>query len=98
MTTGSCGASGHPNVSRMPVVDLWQNNLDTPGVQGPAHDYNNTCKGSKEGKEIVRHCLQCIKSTLLQDLEPHEVSASVIEAGGRPHLLSIGEINELLHD
>ena len=55
-------------------------------------------KGSKEGKEIVRHCLQCIKSTLLRDLEPHEVSASVIEAGGRPHLLSIGEINELLHD
>ena len=56
MTTGSCGASGHPNVSRMPVVDLWQNNLDTPGVQGPAHDYNNTCKGSKEGNRLGQTC------------------------------------------
>ena len=27
------------------IVDLWQNNLDEPGKQGPAHAYNSTCRG-----------------------------------------------------
>ena len=50
----------------------------------------------KEGKELVKHCLKCVKATLMEDLEPHEVSVSVVEAGAFPRLLSIDEIQELL--
>lgn len=31
------------------VVDLWQTNLEQPGLQGPAHGYNNSCVGGMAG-------------------------------------------------
>ena len=53
-------------------------------------------KDSKGGQELVRHCLRCIKLKFLEDLEPHEVCASIIETGCNPRLLSNDEMRELL--
>ena len=37
------------------VVDLWQNNLDGSGEQGPAHGYNNTCQPDTEGTKCTAY-------------------------------------------
>jgi arylsulfatase A-like enzyme len=38
-----------PSGDLVHVVDLWQTNLEQPGLQGPAHGYNNSCIGGMAG-------------------------------------------------
>ena len=59
-TTGGCpiGNPADPEGRHSTlIVDLWQNNLDTPGVQGPAHGYNNSCspKPDRTGLACTTH-------------------------------------------
>lgn len=49
---GGCHRPTDPPGRGLAIVDLWQNNLDTPGRQGPAHGYNNSCTGGN--KTVMR--------------------------------------------
>ena len=44
-----CKVPGGDPEDLIPVVDLWQTNLEQPGMQGPAHGYNNSCVGGMGG-------------------------------------------------